>query len=72
MSKGEIKKYGIVTEGLPDARFRVELEDGKSIIAYMAGRLKIHKIKILPGDAVTVEFSPYDENRGRIVYRGKR
>jgi translation initiation factor IF-1 len=72
MSKGEIKKYGLVTEGLPDSRFRVELEDGRSIIAYMAGKLKMNKIKILPGDAVTVEFSPYDENRGRITYRGKR
>ena len=72
MSKGEIKKYGLVTEGLPDSRFRVELEDGRSIIAYMAGKLKMNKIKILPGDAVTVEFSHYDENRGRITYRGKR
>lgn len=73
MSKGEnLKKYGIVIEGLPDAKFRVELENGNIIIAYLAGKLKMYKIKVLPGDMVTVEFSPHDENRGRIVYRGKK
>jgi len=65
------RKNGIVLEALPSACFRVELDDGKKIIAHLAGKLRIYRIKILPGDRVTVEMSPYDETRGRIVYRGK-
>lgn len=67
----ENKKTGTVLEALPSLSFKVKLEDGKEIIAHLAGKLRIHRIKILPGDKVTVETSPYDENRGRIVYRLK-
>ena len=62
---------GIVLEALPSTHFRIKLDEGREIIAHLAGRLRIHKIKILLGDRVTVEMSPYDDNRGRIVYRGK-
>jgi translation initiation factor IF-1 len=64
-------KKGIVIESLPNANFRVKLEDGKEILCHVGGKLRIYKIKILPGDKVTVEISPYDEKRGRIVYREK-
>jgi len=65
----KIKKSGIILEALPAGKFRVELEDGKNVLAYLAGKLRIYKIKILPGDSVTVEMTPYDEEKGRIVYR---
>ncbi len=65
------RKTGTVLESLPSAHFRVKLDDGKEIIAHLAGKLRIYRIKVLPGDQVTVEMSPYDETRGRIVYRGK-
>lgn len=58
-------------EALPGANFRIKLEDGREILAHISGRLRIHHIRILAGDRVTVELSPYDERRGRIVYRGK-
>ncbi len=70
-NKNTIKKQGTVLEALPSTHFKIELEDGKVIIAHLAGKMRIHRIKVLPGDKVTVEMSPYDENRGRIVYRGK-
>ncbi len=70
-NKNKYRKTGIVTETLPSLNFRVRLDDGKEIITHIAGKLRIHRIKILPGDRVTVETSPYDENRGRIVYRGR-
>lgn len=66
-----IFKQGTVTESLPNANFKVRLDEGKEILCHVGGKLRIYKIKILPGDRVTVEISPYDENRGRIVYRGK-
>jgi len=65
------RKSGIVSEALPSANFRVRLDEGKEIIAHISGKLRIYRIKVLPGDRVTVEMSPYDEARGRIVYRGK-
>ncbi|MDP2910408.1 MAG: translation initiation factor IF-1 [bacterium] len=65
------QRSGIVVEALPSTHFRVELDDGRKIIAHLAGKLRIYRIKILPGDRVTVEMSPYDDSRGRIVYRGK-
>ena len=65
-----IKTEGIVKESLPNAMFKVELQGGHVILAHVAGKLRIHFIKILPGDRVTVEISPYDLNKGRIVYRG--
>lgn len=70
-NKGFIRKNGMVLEALPNTTFRIKMEDGKEILGHLAGRLRINKIKILPGDKVTIEMSPYDENRGRIVYRGK-
>ena len=69
MKADKIKKSGIILEALPAGKFRVELEDGKKILAYLAGKLRIYKIKILPGDSVTVEMTPYDEGKGRIIYR---
>ena len=69
MKTEKIKKSGIILEALPAGKFRVELEDGKVILAYLAGKLRIYRIKILPGDSVTVEVTSYDEGKGRIVYR---
>jgi len=66
------RKQGIVTEALPSTTFRVELEDGSKILAHLAGKMRVYRIKILPGDDVVVEMSPYDNTRGRIVYRGKQ
>lgn len=66
-----IRKEGIVLETLPSLNFKVKLEDGREILAHLAGRLRIYRIRILAGDKVTVEMSPYDQNRGRIIYRGK-
>jgi len=62
---------GIVVEALPSTHFKVQLEDGRIIFAHLAGKMRMFRIKILPGDKVTIEMSPYDENKGRIVYRGK-
>ena len=72
MAKEEaIKVQGIVTETLPNAMFKVELENGHEILAHSSGKMRMHYIRILPGDKVKVELSPYDLNRGRIVYRYK-
>ena len=65
------RKIGQVTEALPGALFRVKMDEGNEILAHLAGKLRMHRIKILPGDKVTVEMTPYDDKRGRIVYRGK-
>ncbi len=70
-NKKFLQKFGRVIEALPSIHFRVRLDDGKEIIAHLAGKLRLYRIKVLPGDKVTVEMSPYDEKRGRIVYRGK-
>ncbi|HCA38866.1 MAG: translation initiation factor IF-1 [Phycisphaerales bacterium] len=59
----------VVTEALPDTRFMVELENGQKILAYISGRMRKFYIRILPGDTVKVEISPYDMTKGRIVYR---
>jgi translation initiation factor IF-1 len=66
-----IKIDGTIMETLPNAMFRVELESGHKILAHISGKMRMHFIKILPGDKVTVELSPYDLNRGRIIYRYK-
>jgi translation initiation factor IF-1 len=66
-----IEMEGEVFETLPNAMFRVKLENGHRILAHISGKMRMHYIKILPGDRVTVQFSPYDLNRGRIVYRAK-
>jgi translation initiation factor IF-1 len=62
---------GTVVETLPNAMFRVELDKGHRVLAHISGKMRMHFIKILPGDKVSVELSPYDLTRGRIVYRGK-
>lgn len=69
--KKKKKKKGKVIEALPSTQFKVELEDGTEIIAHLAGKLRMYRIKVLPGDKVLVEMSPYDDKRGRIVYRLK-
>jgi translation initiation factor IF-1 len=72
MAKEEpIKVQGTVIETLPNAMFRVELENKHQILAHISGKMRMHFIKILPGDSVTVELSPYDLTRGRITYRSK-
>lgn len=68
-SKAVIKLEGTVVEALPNTMFRVELENGHVILAVVAGRMRKHYIKILPGDKVVVELSPYDLEKGRIIYR---
>lgn len=70
-NKKVYRKTGIVLEALPSTHFRVRLDSGEEIIAHLAGKLRIYRIKVLPGDQVTIEMTPYDEKRGRIVYRGK-
>jgi translation initiation factor IF-1 len=66
-----IRVDGTILETLPNATFRVELENGHKVLAHVSGKMRMHFIKILPGDKVTVELSPYDLSRGRIVYRYK-
>ena len=69
--QGPIKVDGTITETLPNATFKVKLESGHEVLAHISGKMRMHFIKILPGDKVTVELSPYDLTRGRIVYRYK-
>jgi translation initiation factor IF-1 len=72
MAKEElIQLEGLVTEILPDARYRVQLDAGQVIIAYTAGKMKKNRIKTLAGDRVTVEMSPYDLEKGRLIFRHK-
>lgn len=72
MSKQEgVTVEGTVVEALPNAMFRVELENKHTVLAHISGKMRMHFIKILPGDKVTVELSPYDLSRGRITYRYK-
>lgn len=72
MAKEEaIQVEGKIVEPLPNAMFRVELENGHRVLAHISGKMRMHFIKILPGDKVTIELSPYDLTRGRIVFRGK-
>jgi translation initiation factor IF-1 len=66
-----IELEGTVIEPLPNAMFRVELENGHVVLAHISGKMRMHYIRILPGDHVTVELSPYDLTRGRITYRYK-
>jgi translation initiation factor IF-1 len=70
--KEELLEFeGLVTEILPDARYRIQLENGHVLIAYTAGRMKKNRIKTLAGDRVTVEVSPYDLEKGRLIFRHK-
>lgn len=72
MSKlGVIEQDGSIVEALSNAMFRVELENGHELIAHISGKMRMHYIKILPGDKVKVEMSPYDLSKGRITYRYK-
>lgn len=68
-SKEVIELQGTIAETLPGAMFRVELENGHEILAHVAGRMRKHYIRIVPGDSVTVELTPYDLSKGRITYR---
>ena len=73
MAKGDaFEVEGIVVETLPNAMFRVELENGHRLLAHISGKIRMNYIKILPGDKVAVELSSYDLTRGRIIYRDKR
>ena len=70
MAKEELlEMLGLVTEVLPDARFRVDLENGHKLIAYTSGKMRQHHIRILAGDKVSIEMSPYDLSKGRITFR---
>ena len=72
MAKEEMVPFeGLVTEILPDARYRVQLDNGRIIIAYTAGKMKKNRIRTLAGDRVTVEMSPYDLDKGRLIFRHK-
>lgn len=72
MSKEDvIEVEGIVKEALPNAQFMVELQNGKTLLAHISGRIRMNFIRILPGDKVTLELSPYDLTRGRITWRSK-
>ena len=72
MSKEDvIEMQGEVTENLPNATFRVPLENGHMILGYISGKMRMHYIRILPGDKVTVQLTPYDLSKGRIVFRSK-
>ena len=69
--KDVIEMEGTITEPLPNAMFRVELENGHEVLAHISGKMRMHYIRILPGDKVTVELTPYDLSRARIVFRAK-
>jgi translation initiation factor IF-1 len=69
VKKDSIRLQAKVTDALPNAMFRVELENGHKVLAHVSGKMRMHFIRILPGDTVVVEMSPYDLNRGRIVLR---
>ena len=70
--KDVIEAEGVVTEALPNAMFRVQLESGHSVLAHISGKMRMYYIRILLGDRVTLELSPYDLTRGRITYRFKK
>ena len=69
--KEAIEVEGIVLEALPNAMFRVELPNGHKVLAHISGKIRVHYIRVLPGDKVLIELSPYDLSRGRITYRLK-
>ncbi|AFZ68508.1 translation initiation factor IF-1 [Deinococcus peraridilitoris] len=64
-----VRAEGVVLEALPNTTFKVQLDGGQELLAYISGKMRIHYIRILPGDRVVLEISPYDTSRGRIVYR---
>lgn len=71
MPKEKLEVEGVVKECLPNAVFRVEIEGGHEVLAHISGKIRVHFIRIVPGDRVKVEISPYDPKRGRIIYRLK-
>lgn len=73
MSKNDvIEAEGVIVEALPNANFKVKLSNGHVILAYISGKLRMNYIKIIPGDTVTIEMSPYDLTKGRIIWRSKK
>jgi len=68
-NKQMVEANGVITEALPNTQFKVELEDGREILAHLAGKMRLHRIRVMPGDKVTLELTEYDENKGRIIYR---
>jgi len=70
-NKKALLRDGQVVETLPSLNFRVKLDSGEEILAHLAGKLRLYRIKVLLGDRVRVELSPYDEKKGRIIYRGR-
>ncbi len=71
MAKEKIHQEGMVLESLPNTQFKVKLNDGRNILAHLSGKMRLHYIKVLVGDRVRVEMTPYDETKGRIVHRLK-
>ncbi len=71
MKEESIRIQGEVLEALPNTRFRVKLENGFEVLAHVSGKMRMHWIRILPGDKVVLELSPYDLTKGRIIYRGE-
>lgn len=69
--QGSFEVEGIVKESLPNTLFRVELSDGTEVLCHLSGKMRLHFIKILPGDRVRIEMTPYDRNKGRIIFRLK-
>lgn len=67
----KIEEEGIVTEALPNTMFRVKLDKGKEILCYLSGKMRMYRVKVMPGDRVKAELTPYDDKKGRIVYRLK-
>jgi len=71
LKKDEIEIEGTITENLPNTTFRVETADGRQILCVMSGRMRLHHIRVLPGDRVRVVITPYDQGKGRIIYKLK-
>ena len=71
MKKEKMYQEGVVLENLPSTLFKVKLDDGREILGHLSGKMRLHFIKVLPGDRVRVEMTPYDETKGRIVHRLK-
>lgn len=69
--QGSFEVDGVVKESLPNTLFRVVLADGTEVLCHLSGKMRLHFIKILPGDRVKIEMTPYDRAKGRIIYRGK-
>lgn len=69
MAQEVVEANGVILESLPNTTFKVKLEDGREILAHLAGKMRLHHITVMPGDQVKVQMSPYDKDRGRIVYR---